>query len=946
MDYRLEDLIDIPLLQSLQDKLNVIYSFTSAIIDNEGKVLTAVAWQDMCTKFHRTNPACEKECIKSDKYILEHLHEAYPAISYKCPHGLIDNATPIIIDGKHLGNFFTGQFFLEKPDLEFFRQQAKKFDFDENSYLEAVERVPVWTRDKLHQYLDFVKGFIEIISGLGLKNLREIESRKVIVEYENRLNFYTEKSQMAVIEWDSNFAVSRWSHSAEKMFGWSEEETLGKPLLDLKMVYEPDLFIAHTALEKQMKCPDECIQTITRNYRKDGKILTCEWYNTILKDENGKLLYVLSQVLDITDRKHSEESLQVNEARHSSMIANISDVIGIIGMDGIIKYKSPNIEKWFGWKPEDLIGTNGWLTVHPDDLERIQKEFFSLIQQDGTVKTVEYKYRCKDGSFKMIELTAKNLINDPNINGALLNYHDISERIKVEEKLFERDSDLIRAEKIAKIGHWKLILTSKLMFSSAGAREIYGVEEDALNFHEVQKIPLPEYREMLEKALSELVNNGVPYNVYFKILRARDNKIIDIHSIADYDKKNKIVFGVIQDITGQKQIEQEFINAKEHAEESDRLKSAFLANMSHEIRTPMNGILGFTDLLKNPNLSGEKQQKFIEIIEKSGHRMLNTINNIVDISKIESGLMQPVVNEVNINEQLQFAYSFFRPEAENKGLQLLYKSGIPSENIIIQTDHEKIYSVLSNLIKNAIKFTDNGSVEFGFEVVDLMDSFDPVRYVKYLKFFVKDTGIGIPKESQNIVFERFRQTEMGHTRAYEGTGLGLSIAKSYVEMLGGKIWLESGEAGGTVFYFTIPYKVVSSRESSLYIEENKTPLKKLKILIAEDDETSGQVLEMQIEDLSKEILIAENGVQAVDLCRKNADIDLVLMDIRMPKMDGHEATRQIRQFNKDVIIIAQTANGFSTDREEAIIAGCNDYISKPINYTRLHAMIRLFFTQP
>lgn len=182
MDYKLQDLIDIPLLQSLQDKLNSIYSFPSAIIDREGKILTAVAWQDICTRFHRVHPECEKECIKSDQYINEHLHEASPAVSYQCPHGLIDNAAPIIIEGQHLGNFFTGQFFLEEPDLEFFRQQAKKYGFDETAYLEAVRKVPVWSKERLDQYLDFIKGFIEVIAGIGLNHLKEIEAFQTIQE--------------------------------------------------------------------------------------------------------------------------------------------------------------------------------------------------------------------------------------------------------------------------------------------------------------------------------------------------------------------------------------------------------------------------------------------------------------------------------------------------------------------------------------------------------------------------------------------------------------------------------------------------------------------------------------------------------------------------------------------------------------------------------------------
>jgi hypothetical protein len=377
----------------------------------------------------------------------------------------------------------------------------------------------------------------------------------------------------------------------------------------------------------------------------------------------------------------------------------------------------------------------------------------------------------------------------------------------------------------------------------------------------------------------------------------------------------------------------ELIKAKEKAEESDRLKSAFLTNMSHEIRTPMNGILGFAELLKEPNLTVEEQQDFIQTIQISGASMLNTINSIVDMSKIDSGLMKVDIKETNINEKIEFTYKFFKPEAEIKGLQFLFKNGLPSKEAIIKTDNEKVYGILTNLVKNAIKFTYEGSIEFGYE-----------KKEKYLEFFVKDTGVGIPQNQQQIIFERFRQGSESLTRKYEGSGLGLSIAKSYVEMLGGEIWVESEEGKGSIFYFTIPYnaelKVNPSIKNAVSGKEEEVQIKNLKILIVEDDETSYSLMNRTLQKISYEIMHAKTGVEAIEFCRNNPDIDLVLMDIRIPVMDGHEATRQIRQFNKDVIIIAQTAYILSTDSEKAIEAGCNDYISKPINKTLLYELIK------
>jgi len=383
--------------------------------------------------------------------------------------------------------------------------------------------------------------------------------------------------------------------------------------------------------------------------------------------------------------------------------------------------------------------------------------------------------------------------------------------------------------------------------------------------------------------------------------------------------------------------------AKENAEKSDRLKSAFLANMSHEIRTPMNGILGFSELLKNPDLTGDQQQAYIRIIENSGARMLNIINDIVDISKIESGLMKLDMKESNINEQIEYIYTFFKPEVEAKGMTLSFRNSLPAKEAIIITDREKLYAILTNLVKNAIKYTPKGSIEFGYGVCR-----DKACLVSTIEFYVKDTGIGIQKDRQEAIFERFIQADIEDLQARQGAGLGLSITKAYVEMLGGKIWVDSEIEKGSTFYFTLPYSVERKEiipPQRLSFDKSNNNVKTLKILIAEDDEVSEMLISIMINSLGNEILKARTGIEAVKTCKNNPDIDLIIMDIQMPEMGGYEATRQIRQFNKDVVIIAQTAYGLSGDREKTLEAGCNDYISKPINKVELLALIQKYFKQ-
>jgi PAS domain S-box-containing protein len=391
-----------------------------------------------------------------------------------------------------------------------------------------------------------------------------------------------------------------------------------------------------------------------------------------------------------------------------------------------------------------------------------------------------------------------------------------------------------------------------------------------------------------------------------------------------------------EDITERKKMIDELILAKEKAEESDLLKSAFLANMSHEIRTPMNGILGFTSLLLEPELSDETKEAYIQIIHQSGERMLNTVTDIVEISKIEAGIVEVKNSMININKGVESILNFFQPQAQKKGLLLSFENGIQETNLFTKTDKNKFDSIFTNLIKNAIKYTDKGKITVSTCINN-----------GFIEICIKDTGIGVPKHRKEAIFNRFEQADIADARVFEGSGLGLAIAKSYVEILGGKIWVESIVGEGSQFYFSIPLVPVEKENTNTSKKENTNNKLKLlgqiNILIVEDDEVSAIFLKTILKDIARKIIHAKTGEQAIEECKTNVDFDIILMDIKMPEMNGYEATQQIRQFNKNVVIIAQTAFGLSGDKEKAIQAGCNDYISKPINKEELNKIIQKYF---
>jgi len=392
------------------------------------------------------------------------------------------------------------------------------------------------------------------------------------------------------------------------------------------------------------------------------------------------------------------------------------------------------------------------------------------------------------------------------------------------------------------------------------------------------------------------------------------------------------------DITDLKSTELELVKAKEKAEESDRLKSAFLANMSHEFRTPMNGILGFSSLLSEPRLSKEEQQEYIKLIQISGARMLNLISEIIDISKIESGMMEVSLEEVNVNLKIDFVFDLLKMDADEKSIQLICNSKLLPDLYIV-TDYEKLYAILTNLVKNAIKYTNSGTIDFGYTLKN-----------ETVEFFVKDTGIGIPLERQSAVFERFIQVDIANIKARQGAGLGLAIAKAFVELLGGKIWVESQEGIGSSFYFSLPLytknKVMKSpmNRTQKREKENEPQIKaKLKMLIADDDIISRKLILKSVHEFGKEIIEAKTGSEVIEKFKENPDVDLILIDVQMPDMNGYEATKEIRELNRDVIIITQSAFGLNGDREKALQAGSNDYITKPIDKSELLIMLNKYF---
>lgn len=360
----------------------------------------------------------------------------------------------------------------------------------------------------------------------------------------------------------------------------------------------------------------------------------------------------------------------------------------------------------------------------------------------------------------------------------------------------------------------------------------------------------------------------------------------------------------------------ELIAAKEKAEASDRLKSAFINNISHEIRTPLNGILGFGQILTEESLSHEEKQDYAKMLNQSCERLLNTVTNIMDISMLSSGNQKVIQKQMNIDNSIDEVINKFKDLLDEKKLRFLCEATPDQSKINVLCDHNLFSKILYQLIDNAVKFTQQGTISVGYEENE-----------NELHIFVQDTGIGISPQKQAQIFETFSQEDNAITRKYEGVGLGLSIAKGFIELLKGRIWFTSEKGKGSAFYFSIPYNQPDSENQTSDSESGKV-IKKATVLIAEDDEVNLMILKAFLGP-EFEILQAANGMEAVELCRKYPSVDLVFMDLKMPELNGFEATKQIKVFRPDLPIVALTAYSDNEDKQRAIDSGCNDFITKP-----------------
>ena len=836
--FSLTEIIDIEQLKPVLEDFCNIMRISSAIVDLKGNVLISASRQRICTNFHRIDAQACYRCVESDTELAANLEKGKPFSIYHCKNGLTNAASPIIIEGRHVANLFVGQFLTQAPNMNDFKQQARKFGFDVADYMRALDYVPIISQEKLLAILRFLTGFANIAIFLGIERIK--------------------------------------AKKAEH--------------------------IAKIRVEDTERAKKELIR-----------------YKAHLE----------SLVEDRTER------LKQSEEYNHLILQSVAEGIFGTDTDGRCIYANEAAQRMLGYNSEELIGQNIYDLFHHSNEDgsphvRENCPIYRAHTQGITSFRRDEVFWRKDGSFFYTSYTSVPQRKDKTIIGSVVVFRDISERKKFEDALRESEYHLKSILMTTNEGFFWVDNEARLVSLNDTMCKIFNRPREDILGKTLFEFLDERNTEILNEQLKRRVTGqtGV-YEIAFN--RPDGSKVTCLlHATPLYDKNGIKTgsFAMVADISHRKKMEEELIVARDKAEAATQAKSDFLANMSHEIRTPMNAVLGMTHLALQTDLT-PKQKDYLNKIQISANSLLGVINDILDFSKIEAGKMKMESIEFNLDEVLENLSTMIAIKIrEKEGIEVLFNTGadVPRR---LMGDPMRLSQVLVNLANNAIKFTERGEIVVSTKVLS------QANHVTVLQFSVRDTGIGLTKKQIAQLFTAFSQADTSITRQYGGTGLGLSICQRLVEMMCGKIWVKSIYGTGSTFYFTAAFKTV--REAGRVCHIPPPELRDLKALVVDDNATSRQIFQNMLESFSFKVTLvasAEEGLEEIGKSVGGRPYDIVIMDWKLPGLDGIEASKRIKndsRLTQIPIIILVSAYIREEIMWQADAAGLDGFLIKPIN---------------
>lgn len=826
-------------------------------------------------------------------------------------------------------NHFSTKREWKKSELELLESIGNylNLSFQKIEYLEKIESAKAIS-DKHLKELQLISDFTNLIYRTEtIQELFEISVTSILDTLK------ADRASLLLYDSDGKIRFKGWHKLSDKYRALVEGHTpWAKTQIDARPIYVED--IDNSDIEPHLKSiiKDEGIRSlgfipIIGDKELYGKFMI--YFNSVHKfteDEDYLARALASQFSIAYVKKKDEEALRESENRYRHLF-NISPVgIMILDREGHIVKANRTISQTLGYGINELEGLDV-RNIKPSEHKETVTQDIKKIFTEGLYKH-QVVNRRKDGRLVYFDLIEMPITLSSHNDGVLSIAVDITEKRLFEEQIIKLSTAVEQSPLSVVItdidGHIEYVNETASKVSQYEKHELIGAKT---SIFKSGLTPLEVYRQMWNTILSgnmwkgELCNRKKNGEYYWEF--------VTISPITDEHGKIKNFIGVKEDITTRKITEEALTEAKNKLQRSDQLKTVFLNNISHEIRTPLNGILGFADLLGNPNLPPQEREEYVQNLRISSERLLLTIQSYVDIAQIVSGTMQAFYKFFNPANIIYSLTEKFEKICVKRTLDK--KISIPEElnNIEIFSDPELIQKALFYMLDNAIKFTETGIIEIGITEND-----------KNIVFFVKDTGIGIPQDKLEIIFDIFSQVSEGPAKTYEGSGLGLSIVKGIANLLNANVTVESELGRGSTFYFAIPYdfkKHITPIQETTYV----TP-KKYKVLVVEDERLNYLFLKKVLERIGVNIIYASNGIDAIKAVKQNPDINLILMDLKMPQLDGYEATKQIRSFQTEVPIIAVSAYAMGGDEKKALEVGCNDYLTKPFETETLLDKLRKY----